>query len=415
MPARLDNSVHSSPADVGGVATERGAGVPRVMVQQDCIPHYRIPVFKQLSASRHMKVTFVSDPELSIPFLRVEDGARHGLDYRKAKTYAVRVRGKVIMTWQPGAIREFVKAKPDVLIAQGAYNNLTVWVLAALGRFYGTPVLLWGHGLLKPERGPRWWLRRTFYSLASGHLLYGRHARGLLSAKGLDPAALHVVYNSLDHDRQREARGIIGADDIATIRDGLAMNQRDRMVVFTGRLQPAKRLDLLIRAVSVLAEAGKRVHVALVGEGSEREALAALAGKMGVDAQVHFLGAIYDDRRLGAIISAADLAVFPSNAGLSIIHAMTFGVPALIHDRVGYHGPEWEAVEEGVTGFFYRFGDVGDLAGKMDKALFPEPKKGEMSADCMAVIEDRYNPRRQVEVIASAVSAAAKRGGVYTS
>lgn len=390
-------------SDVATAQGNHAAVSPRVLIQQDCIPHYRVPVFKQLSACADLQVKFVSDPGLVIPFLRVVDGADHGLPYFGAKTYLVRLLRRYILTWQPAAIRLFLRERPDVLIAQGAFNNLTTWVLCVLGRYYGIPVLLWGHGILKDEHGPRWWLRKTFYRLATGHLLYGRYAHGLLIKKGFDPAILHVVYNSLDYDLQRQVMDEIRSDDTATFREGLGIEPGQGMVVFTGRLQAVKRLDMLLHAIAILARGGKCVHVALVGEGSESAALTALSQQLDIARQVHFLGAIYDERQLGLIIDAADLAVVPSGAGLSVMHALTFGTPVLMHDRVEYHFPEREAVEDGVTGFYYRYNDVDDLANKMAVALFPQPRKPDMSACCKAVINERYNPHRQVETIVSAV------------
>lgn len=402
---RLEGGARSRRCGTGVSRAREAAAVPSVMVQQDCIPHYRIPVFKRLGECPELAVKFVSDPALAIPYMRIENGADHGLHYLKAKTYLVPLFRRFKITWQPAAVRAFVKDRPSVLIAQGAFNNVTVWLLCGLCRFYGIPVLLWGHGLLKDERGLRWWLRKALYRLAAGHLLYGGYARGLLAAKGFDPATLHVIYNSLDYDLQTAVMKDIDSRATAAFREELGIGPGEGMLVFTGRLQPEKRLDMLVGAVAMLARQGRRVHAVLVGEGSARFPLTDLARRLGVTGQVHLLGATYDERRLGRIIGAADLAVFPANAGLSIIHAMTFGTPVLIHDRVEYHGPEWEAVEEGMTGFFYRFDDGDDLASKISAAVFPRPRKAEMSAACRAAIEERYNPHRQVETIVAAVRA----------
>ena len=85
------------------------------------------------------------------------------------------------------------------------------------------------------------------------------------------------------------------------------------------------------------------------------------------------------------------------------MHALVFGTPVLLHDRVEHHFPEWEAVTEGKTGFFYRYGDVHDLAAKMEKAIFPVSAKNNMADACKAVINEKYNPHRQVETFVRAV------------
>jgi Glycosyl transferases group 1 len=118
---------------------------------------------------------------------------------------------------------------------------------------------------------------------------------------------------------------------------------------------------------------------------------------------VHFAGAVYEERALATAFMASDLAVIPAGAGLSIMHAFAYGTPVLLHDRVEEHFPEWEAVTEGVTGFYYRYGDMGHLAVKIEEALFPQPKKANMTMACREVIESRYNPRRQAEAMMEAV------------
>ena len=145
------------------------------------------------------------------------------------------------------------------------------------------------------------------------------------------------------------------------------------------------------------------MHIALIGEGSEQEALEQLAQSLDVDHLVHFFGAHYDEKFLGLTFSASDLCIIPSGAGLSVIHAMAFGTPVIIHDRVGQHGPEWEAVQEGITGFFYKYGDVHDLSLKIEQALFPLSCKVKMSEACQSNIRERYNPNRQGNIILNLV------------
>ena len=377
------------------------ADVPRILIQQDCIPHYRVPVFKLLTESPHVRVTIISDHKLEIPFLKVVDGEQYGLRHIKAKTHFLSRRLSV--TWQPAAVPYLFNERPDVLIMQGAFNSITAWALCLSARMLGIPVLLWGHGLLKEEYGPRWWLRRALYKTARGQLLQGDYAKQLLTKKGFDPNTLHVIYNSLDYDTQQKVISEITDERMAEVKASFGVAAGERMVAFIGRLQATKRLDLLLTAVALLSDRGMRVHLALVGEGEENASLRSLANKLAITSRVHFIGETYDEKRLGTIIGAADLVVVPSGAGLSVMHALTFGTPVLLHDRIEYHGPEWESVKVGVTGFYYKYGDVNDMAYKIEAALFPDPKKLQMSGYCKGIISERYNPHRQVETILAAV------------
>jgi L-malate glycosyltransferase len=381
----------------------------RAIIQYNCIPHYRARIFELLSQYEDVNFSVVADPEPDTPYLRtITESDQRAIRVMPAHTRIIRIPKMPDFYWQPGALQCVIREHPDAVIALGSPYSLTAWAMLIYGRLRKVPILLWSHGLLKEESGPKWWLRRLLFRLADGLLLYGDYAKELLQKKGFSPERMFVVYNSLDFDTQTQIARQISSGDIAEFRASLGVRENERLVAYTGRIQPEKRLDLLIQAVVKLAREGKYVHVVLVGEGGAREAIAQMADKAGIASYVHFLGEQYDEKYLGTILGASDLAVIPSAAGLSIMHAFVFGTPVLIHDRIEFHGPEWEAVIDGKTGFFYRYGDINDLAAKMEQAIFPVPAKSTMADACKSVINEKYNPHRQVETFVRAVRESAR-------
>lgn len=372
----------------------------RVIIQQNTIPHYRARIFELLSQCERVNFTIVADlNSTETPFLQTlkkSEGVK--IRHRPVRTRIIKIPRIPALTWQPGIVKIIWKEKPDAIVVMGSPYSVTAWVIGLMGKMMRIPVIMWGHGLLDFESGPKWWIRRLLYRLATAQLLYGDYAKKLLVAKGFDPSTLHVVYNSLDYDRQQEIMTAIQEKDCRSWREALDISPDEGLVIFTGRLQPVKRLDLLVLAIAELATKGKRVHAALIGEGSERNNLEQLSQRLGVTSLVHFLGANYDEQYLGLALSCSDLSVVPSGGGLSIMHAMTFGTPVLIHDRLAEHFPEWEAVEEGVTGFYYQHNNVHDLAAKIEQAIYPIPAKMRMAENCKHIINERYNPHRQVQV-----------------
>lgn len=376
----------------------------RVMVQYNCIPHYRQSLFTKLSSCPDCEFTIVADSKSDTPFLKVVPSAPEtGIRAVAVRTRELNIPFLPGLQLQPGALRYVFQHRPDVVIVLGSPYSLTGWALCLLGKVLGIPVLLWTHGVLEEECGPRWWVRSVFYRLAHALVLYGDHAKSILLRKGFREDRLHVVYNSLDYNTQSRIDSEISDDERASYRASLGVGRDERLVVFTGRLQAVKRLDLLIRSIRVLKTRGKVVHAALVGHGAERERLAELAEQLNVAHLIHFLGESYDERYLGLVLGAGDLCVVPSGAGLSVIHALTFGTPVLLHDNLSWHFPEWEAVQEGVTGAFYKNGDIWDLSVKMEQQLFPISAKARMASACRAVIRDRYNPSAQLVRFVTAV------------
>jgi glycosyltransferase involved in cell wall biosynthesis len=105
-------------------------------------------------------------------------------------------------------------------------------------------------------------------------------------------------------------------------------------VVFTGRLHPQKNLDLLL---DVWPEVASRTGAALVlvGDGPERDRLAARADELGIADRVHFTGSVPTPAEH---LRAADVFALPSVAeGMSnsLLEAMATGLPCLASDIGG--------------------------------------------------------------------------------
>ena len=105
-------------------------------------------------------------------------------------------------------------------------------------------------------------------------------------------------------------------------------------VVFTGRLHPQKNLDVLIDAWRAVAGA-TGASLVLVGQGPERERLAAKVEALGVRDHVRFTGPVAD---VAEALRAADVFVLPSVAeGMSnsLLEAMATALPSVASDIGG--------------------------------------------------------------------------------
>jgi glycosyltransferase involved in cell wall biosynthesis len=118
-------------------------------------------------------------------------------------------------------------------------------------------------------------------------------------------------------------------------------------ITFAGRLVPVKALDLLLHALHRLARDGIRTRLTVAGDGPMRAAWEALATRLGLAAQVRFLGHVEHDVMADAM---RDCHVFclPSvreSGGAVLLEAMAcerpviglaFGGPAeIVDDDVG--------------------------------------------------------------------------------
>lgn len=124
-------------------------------------------------------------------------------------------------------------------------------------------------------------------------------------------------------------------DREATVRREWGIADEEVLVVFTGRLVPIKRVDVLLRAVAAARAAGAHVRLAVVGGGPLESRLEALAQELGLDGVVLFAGYRADT---DAILASADLAALASdNEGtpVALIEAAAAGVPCVTTDAGG--------------------------------------------------------------------------------
>jgi len=122
--------------------------------------------------------------------------------------------------------------------------------------------------------------------------------------------------------RRREARRRLGLTD------------EDFVILAVQRLEPLKRVDLLIRMMAdVLREVPLAILV-VTGTGSEEQRLTSLADELGVAASVRFTGYVAEEQ-LPAMFGLADLYATHSQSetfGVTFAEAMATGLPIVAAD-----------------------------------------------------------------------------------
>lgn len=376
----------------------------RLLLQQNSVAHYRTSLLRELSAHEGLELHVVADTRSETAFMTaVESTESLGCTFHLARVTSFRITDRATLFWQPDAVVAAWRVRPDVIIGVGSPYSVTSWALLLLGRITNAPVLLWTHGLLVPEKGPKWLIRSLQYRLASGLLLYGERSRDLLARQGMTEERLHVVFNSLGVTKDEQARLEVSTEAKSALRREWGISEEEHVLIFVGRLQRRKRLDRLLTLVHGLRDANCRVHALVVGEGEDRTHLERLATDLQVRAVVHFLGESRDETKLADCFGISDLCVIPSGPGLTVIHAMSYGVPVLTTNDVGDQYPEAEAIEDGVNGFLCPMDDAVATLRKTKEVLRELRSRRDIAKLCRQTIARRYTPKHQAQNMLSAI------------
>jgi glycosyltransferase involved in cell wall biosynthesis len=160
-----------------------------------------------------------------------------------------------------------------------------------------------------------------------------------------------------------------------------------QLVVTTSRLVKKNGVDLLIKAMTRLPQP---VHLAIIGDGPERENLVALAKELKVSDRVEFVGYLVHQDMI-TYLRHADVFVRASRSeglGNSFLEAMAVGVPVVGTPVGGIV----DFLHEGETGFLAWPEDMQSIADKINFILNPEnrTKVATVTAQAQKLVRAEY-------------------------
>ncbi|KPK76033.1 MAG: hypothetical protein AMJ79_08590 [Phycisphaerae bacterium SM23_30] len=228
-----------------------------------------------------------------------------------------------------------------------------------VGRFLDVPCVF--ASIHTAERGKLWhltaenltcrWSRTTVCVSKS----VSRHVERLAH---IPAARLRIIPYGINCRRFADARAVNLTD--------LGLKPARKTLVFVGRLDPVKAVDVLLNALSELVwEKKLNLQLLIVGDGPERQRLQQLTLKLKLSDRVCFCGARRDVERL---LKSAEIFVMPSRwegLPLAAVEAMAAGLPIVARRTEGLV----DVVDHGSTGLLTPLEDVTELTQAIEKLI----------------------------------------------
>lgn len=181
-------------------------------------------------------------------------------------------------------------------------------------------------------------------------------------------------------------------------------------ILFMGRLEPIKGIDMLIRAFAALPAEDEEIHLLIAGTGSEEEKLRALAAETGLSHRIHFFGYQPDTERF---YSQALFTVAPSRGesfGLVIIEAFCQEKPVLAFDVPALN----EIIIPGYNGMLVPAYDEAALSGAMHRLITDAGYRSLLGRQAGVYVRQKFELKdmiRQTLACFGEVQAAGKQSG----
>ncbi len=265
---------------------------------------------------------------------------------------------------------------------------LSGWVGQALKAHWGVPHVIMFHTLGEAKNRAHLSEHEPTYRIA-GERLVAQGADRIICASaserellvnlyGVSPQRVSCVPCGVDTDRFRPLSR-------AGARRRLGLPPGEPLVLFVGRIEPLKGIDILLGAAAQL-EGGFRL---LVVGGDARDAdrkaeLALLAQELGIGQRVTFQDAA-PHSELPLYYNAADVCVVPSyyeSFGLVALEAMACGVPVVASSVGGLR----ETVRDGQTGYLVPWRCPEPFAERLDLLLSNEPLRRSLGREARAAV-----------------------------
>jgi len=349
---------------------------------------YRFPIYSKIDRELDAEFCFCGQPKLNLKMLDYSLLSKVDLSLKE-------IDFPYGFYYLKGSLKKPLN-KFDYIFINGDIRDISSWAILIKCKILRKKIYYWTHAWYGKES---WFIRkikRTYYSLGNDIFLYGNYAKNLMIKEGFNEKKLHVIYNSLDYEKQYSLRkSLIRTNIYKNI-----FNNNFPVVIFTGRLEKSKKLDHIILAQSILQKKGIAFNILFVGSGPEKQKLMDVTETSGLGKRVHFYGDCYDETILSELLYNADLCVSPGSIGLTVLHAFSYGTPVITHNHLPLQGPEFEAITDGLTGAFFTYGSVESLASAIREWLENHTiKTKEQINECFRIIDAKYNPIYQIEII----------------
>jgi glycosyltransferase involved in cell wall biosynthesis len=267
----------------------------RVLIIQEGIPHYRIPVFRALAKQFRLSVTSVqqiNEPGFEVLAVELK---RWGSFFH-------------LSTSKVPKLSNF-----DVVIFTFNIRWLNLLIMA-LSPFRKYKLVVWGIGV-STETGfdsiKKWdWLRYVIARNSDAVIFYSDYPISRYITEGkVDKNNMFVAHNTLDLSPQY-------------------FDDPKEFFLFVGTLKKYKRVDYLIhlyaQAITIDPDIAD-LHI--IGDGDYYEQMKNEIERQGIAHKVVFHGAINETEKLIPFYRRAIASISPAQAGLSVLQALSMGVP----------------------------------------------------------------------------------------
>jgi glycosyltransferase involved in cell wall biosynthesis len=294
-------------------------------------------------------------------------------------------------------LRHMRDVRPDVVLTFQHYGNLFGTVAARLA---GAAVI--ANRVSARALEPAWTRALDFVFGVTG--LFDRivvNSKSVADEYGAHSRRYRNRLVRIDHGFEPKRSNLSGGE----ARRSFDLPPDVPLIGSVARLHEKKNLSAAIRILPL----HPGWHLALAGQGPERERLAELARSLNIAERVHFTGEL-DPERVAQFLKSLDVFVFPTLAetfGLAAVEAAQAGVPVVANDLKVLR--EVLRADDGPCALFVDANDTASFASAVDRLLHNAALRAALISRARG-LDARYSVAAMTERYADLIQATSRDG-----
>ncbi|MEQ9441141.1 MAG: glycosyltransferase family 4 protein [Cyclobacteriaceae bacterium] len=332
-----------------------------ILLLSNKVFHYRVPIYN------YFRQAFLKEGyDFRVLTNEFQDGFEHQADFECIVEQPSFAKYKsIVLEHNPSAVIFFMHLKDWIM-----------WPMIHWLKRKHTPVIYWNHGvnLQDPENIYKNILYRYLHNLSDAIVLYSPNETKYIKPE--NRYKISIGYNTLNFD---------AFPSIGKTKEGLKKELNipfKKVILFPARINPARKLDLLLEAFLDIDEPD--VGLIIVGSGclsNEQESI------IKQTPGILYLGRVADQVKFNKLVKLSDVVTIPGKSGLAINQAFFWGVPYVTTNV--RQSPEIWYLIDGYNGFLADVNHKYDYKEKLEKILKDDDLRAKMAKNASLTVREK--------------------------
>lgn len=267
------------------------------------------------------------------------------------------------------------------------HRSLLAVIVCHYARKYGVPYIIQAHGSLPSKIGKsilKQWSDHIFgnqvlWGASSGLPLNNTEAEQY-NLMGVKPEKIQIIPNGIDlteHENLPTAN---------VFRKKYGIQQNQKIILYVGRLDSTKGIDLLIRSFAEILTKERYTRLFIIGGGEQKGDLEQIVTSLNLENNISFTGFVTKEDKMAAYVDA-DVFVTPSFTGfpMTFLEACLCGTPIVTTDKGDFL--DWI---DGEVGFVVKYNQE-ELAEAILRILCDDELRRRFAERGQELVQSRYN------------------------